>query len=234
MNTVMDEGPTTSPYYSERVGWAIAYAARLHATQHRKGKPNEPYLSHILTVAALVVRYGGSENQIISGALHDVPEDCGGLPRLHEIGSIFGPTVERIVEDCSDSLTEDPEVKAPWRDRKIAHLLHSQSEIHPDTALVAACDKIANLTDIVGDLERANGDESIFDRFKGGSRGTRAYYAAMLAVLVGHSIPRGAEEDFRSLLHRVGGSTSPPGIDAVAAFEERTQHLIPTTKNATP
>ena len=75
--------------YSARVGWALAYAARLHATQLRKGK-KEPYLSHILQVTALVVRYGGTEDQMIAGTLHDVAEDCGGLPASKRSASCSG------------------------------------------------------------------------------------------------------------------------------------------------
>jgi (p)ppGpp synthase/HD superfamily hydrolase len=210
-------------FYGERVGTALAYAARLHSTQPRKGKPEEPYLSHILFVAGFVVRYGGSEDQIIAGALHDVAEDCGGRPRLAEIGELFGPHVMRIVEDCSDSLTEDPNAKPGWRSRKVAHLVHVRDHLDPDTPLVTACDKIANLTDLVDDFER-DGEETLA-RFNGRAAGTRAYYAAMLHLLAPSLDPR-VREDFKSLLVRLGGYAAGPPSDAVASFEEHTLFLL--------
>jgi len=105
--------------YGPRLGDALAWAAYLHSAQTRKGK-TEPYLTHLLRVTGLVLKFGGSEDQAIAGALHDAPEDCGGQPVLAEIGRRFGAMVAQIVKDCSDSLVEDPDGKAPWRERKIS------------------------------------------------------------------------------------------------------------------
>lgn len=212
---------TRRDLYTDRVGWALSYAARLHSQQTRKGK-NEPYLSHVLQVAALVVGYGGSEDQIIAGALHDVAEDCGGLPRLKEIGRLFGPTVERIVLDCSDSLTEDPEAKAPWRERKISHLVHMRDELDDLAPLVAVCDKIGNLTDLVRDFEEHG--EATLDRFNGKAAGTRAYYAAMHTIL-SPRVPPAANKDFGELLSRLKADQIGDGRDPIEVFQMETAHL---------
>ena len=37
-----------------------------------------PYISHLMSVAALVPGHGGNEDQAIAGLLHDAPEDQGG------------------------------------------------------------------------------------------------------------------------------------------------------------
>ncbi len=68
----------TERLYTDRVGEALRFAAEAHAEQARKGKPDEPYLSHILIVAGMVAHYGGDEDQIIAGVLHDAVEDAGG------------------------------------------------------------------------------------------------------------------------------------------------------------
>lgn len=207
--------------YSDRVGDSLKHAAGLHSSQTRKGK-DEPYLSHVLQVAALVTGYGGNEDQIIAGALHDAAEDCGGRPRLDEIGRLYGPVVERIVLDCSDSLSEDPNVKAPWRDRKIAHLEHMRDELHELTPLVAACDKIANLTDLVRDFEALG--EVTLERFNGKSVGTRAYYVSMLAILAPR-VPPAATKDLRHLLSRLGADEIKDGQDPIDAFRQRTASM---------
>lgn len=49
----------------ERLGSALLVAERLRRTQRRNGT-DIPYLSHLLTVAAMVMDHGGTENEIIA------------------------------------------------------------------------------------------------------------------------------------------------------------------------
>jgi (p)ppGpp synthase/HD superfamily hydrolase len=166
----------STPHYTPRVGEALAFAADAHASQSRKrgDGPPEPYLSHILIVAGMVAHYGGDEDQIIAGALHDAVEDQGGEVMAREIGERFGPRVEAIVRDCSDSVAPAGQTKAPWRDRKEEFLASLDTPDVHGSRLVEACDKLANLRDIVEDV-RADGLGS-FDRFRGGREGTLWYY----------------------------------------------------------
>ncbi len=55
---------------------AFRFAHELHRGQQRKGT-SIPYISHLMTVAALVLEHGGTEDQAIAGLLHDAPEDQG-------------------------------------------------------------------------------------------------------------------------------------------------------------
>jgi (p)ppGpp synthase/HD superfamily hydrolase len=102
---------------------ALRYAVIAHGGHTRKGT-EIPYVAHLLAVSALVLEAGGTELQAIAALLHDAAEDCGGEPRLQDIRHRFGDKVGDIVEACSDSLTEDPADKAPWRERKTAYLEH--------------------------------------------------------------------------------------------------------------
>ena len=63
---------------------ALLYASELHRTQVRKGT-SIPYVSHLLSVSALVLKSGGDEDQAIAGLLHDAAEDQGGKPTLDAI-----------------------------------------------------------------------------------------------------------------------------------------------------
>src|ERR1700722_11320126 len=84
---------------------AFVYAAKMHAGQARKAT-TVPYLSHLMAVTSLVLEAGGDEEMAIAALLHDVVEDCGGMPRLREIRKQFGARVARIVEGCTDSFAE--------------------------------------------------------------------------------------------------------------------------------
>ena len=99
---------------------ALTYAAALHAEQRRKVS-GEPYLAHLLAVAAIVMEHGGDEDEAIAALLHDAVEDQGGEATLEEIRRRFGPTVAEIVAGCSDTMVSP---KPPWRQRKEAHIAH--------------------------------------------------------------------------------------------------------------
>ena len=60
---------------------ALLSESHIHGGDKRKGT-TIPYLSHLLSVAALTLEFGGSEDQAIAALLHDAIEDGGGRPRL--------------------------------------------------------------------------------------------------------------------------------------------------------
>jgi (p)ppGpp synthase/HD superfamily hydrolase len=85
---------------SDRFDEAFRFAHELHRVQRRKGM-SIPYISHLMTVAALVLEHGGSEAEAIAGLLHDAPEDQGGAATLAELRRGYGDVVTRIVSDCT-------------------------------------------------------------------------------------------------------------------------------------
>src|ERR1700726_1983366 len=71
--------PLPAPKLGLGLQRAFRYAAEKHAGQTRK-KTAVPYLSHLMAVAALVLEAGGDEDMAMAALLHDVVEDCGGMP----------------------------------------------------------------------------------------------------------------------------------------------------------
>lgn len=155
---------------------AFRYAAGKHAAQTRK-KTDVPYISHLMSVAALVLEAGGDEDQAIAALLHDVVEDCGGRPILEEVRHRFGTRVANIVEGCTDAYTIP---KPPWKQRKLDYLeiLRTADD---DIRLVSAADKLHNVRTILADY-RHEGDR-VWERFSGRKDGTLWYYRAVLDVL---------------------------------------------------
>jgi len=121
----------------------------------------------------LVLEAGGDEDMAIAALLHDVVEDCGGMPRLREVRKQFGPRVAKIVEGCTDSFG-DP--KPEWMARKknyLGEVKHADIE----TRLVSAADKLHNVRTILADY-RQDG-ESVWKRFSGKREATLWYYRAL-------------------------------------------------------
>ena len=166
------ENSLKPPALGPRLQRAFRYAAEKHAGQTRK-QTAVPYLSHLMAVASLVLEAGGDEDMAIAALLHDVVEDCGGMPRLREIRKQFGPRVAKIVEGCTDSFGEP---KPEWIERKkdyLREVKHADAE----TRLVSASDKLHNVRTILADY-RQDG-EAIWRRFSGKKEGTLWYYRAL-------------------------------------------------------
>jgi (p)ppGpp synthase/HD superfamily hydrolase len=160
------------PKLGPRLQRAFRYAADKHAGQTRK-QTAVPYLSHLMAVASLVLEASGDEDMAIAALLHDVVEDCGGMPRLREVRKKFGPRVARIVEGCTDSFGEP---KGEWIERKkdyLREVKHADAE----TRLVSASDKLHNVRTILTDYRRDG--EAIWSRFSGKKDGTLWYYRAL-------------------------------------------------------
>ena len=166
--------------YGEKFEDALIYATQLHRDQTRKGS-EVPYITHLLTVAAIVGENDGTENEVVAALLHDAPEDRGGKDRLKDIRARYGDEVAKIVDGCTDTY-EDP--KPEWRPRKEAYLAHV-AEAPPSVRLVSAAEKLHNARSILADL-RAVGNE-LWDRFNGGREGTLWYYRALVEAYTGVS-----------------------------------------------
>lgn len=159
---------TDEPKLGERFAEAFAYANRMHAGQHRK-QSDTPYISHLMAVCGMVLENGGDEDLAVAALLHDVVEDCGGLPVLAEVREKFGERVARIVEECTDNLGE----RLRWKDRKQRYLDHLRAA-DADIRLVMAADKLHNVRTIVQAYREVG--ERVWERFTGGREGSLWYY----------------------------------------------------------
>jgi (p)ppGpp synthase/HD superfamily hydrolase len=163
------------PELSARFEEALVYAARLHIRQKRK-TTQIPYISHLLSVTALVLEDGGDEDQAIAALLHDAAEDQGGQATLDEIRKRFGERVAFIVESCSDAFGSP---KPPWRDRKESYLAHLR-EAPADVRRVSLADKVHNARSILVSLQKEG--DVVWDRFNGGREGSLWYYRSLVQV----------------------------------------------------
>jgi guanosine-3',5'-bis(diphosphate) 3'-pyrophosphohydrolase len=117
-------------------------AARWHVHQRRKGAAKEPYINHLLEVAALVAEAteGNDPNLVIAALLHDAVEDCEVPPKL--IAETFGSDVADLVAEVTDDKTLE---KGERKKRQVENA-------HKKTArakLLKLADKTSNLRALV-------------------------------------------------------------------------------------
>lgn len=165
----------------DRFAEALAYAARLHATQTRKAKET-PYVAHLLGVTSLAIDAGADEDEAIAAVLHDAVEDQGGEATRAEIERRFGARVASLVVSLSDSLvdTRTGEKREPWQMRKDRYIAHLREADH-SVRLVAACDKLHNLRELLEDHRRL-GDE-VWSHFSAGPEKQLWFYRSVVGVL---------------------------------------------------
>ena len=159
-----------------RFDQALALTSRLHRHQLRKGS-GIPYLSHLLSVSALVVESGGDEDEAIAGLLHDALEDCADQISAEALEKKFGERVRRLVEACTDTPPGfDGGEKPPWQDRKRGYMARLRSGEIPWR--VSLADKLHNARSILRD-HRTVGDE-VWERFSASKEDTLWYYRSLV------------------------------------------------------
>jgi (p)ppGpp synthase/HD superfamily hydrolase len=177
----------------KQIARALEFAIERHK-KPRKGKP-DPYATHLLRVASLVMQLGGDSNQVTAAFLHDTLEDTNTSEA--ELRRRFGPRVAAMVSTLSEPRDENArDGKGPYRPRKEAYLRQLR-RADRKTRLVAACDKLDNLRDITSDLERHGA--SFLDRFTGTRRQTRWYYEQAFEA-VGPALPAPERAEFERRL----------------------------------
>ena len=189
--------------YSDVINHALAFAAKHHDRQVRKGT-KLPYLTHPANVALILTRYGCDGDTVVAGILHDVIEDCvrEGYSREmleQRIGDKFGAKVLDTVLAVTYRRNDDDGVELSGDDRKTDYLerLSGASE---EARWVCAADKIHNASSILSDLRRTVDTETIWSRFGGGRAGTGRWYRQVYERLskLGFDAPIMAELDIVS------------------------------------
>ena len=165
--------------YSDAINHALAFAAKHHDRQVRKGA-KLPYLTHPANVAVILTRYGRDDDTVVAGILHDVIEDCvrDGYTRAmleQRVGDKFGENVLETVLGVTYRRQDDDGIELSSEDRKEDYLARLGGANEP-ARWVCAADKIHNASTIISDLRRTVDAETIWSRFSGGKTATVQWY----------------------------------------------------------
>lgn len=180
--------------YSDRINHALAFAAKHHDRQVRKGT-RLPYLTHPANVAIILTRYARDEDAVIAGILHDVIEDCVRENYSREmleqrIGDKFGSAVLDTVLAVTQRNVDDDGNDLSSEERKDDYL-ERLADASEAARWVCAADKLHNAGSIVADLKRTIDASTVWGRFTVGRDGTVRWYRRVYERLreVGFSAP---------------------------------------------
>jgi (p)ppGpp synthase/HD superfamily hydrolase len=180
--------------YSDRINHALAFAAKHHDQQVRKGT-RLPYLTHPANVAIILTRYGCDETTIVGGILHDVIEDCVSKNYTREmleqrIASKFGSDVLEDVLAVTHR-NHDDDGNELSREERRQDYLDRLARASDRARWICAADKLHNANTILSDLARTIEPDSVWNRFKVGKDGTIRWYRSVHDRLreIGFSAP---------------------------------------------
>lgn len=185
--------------YSDVINHALAFAAKHHDRQVRKGT-RLPYLTHPANVAIILTRYGRDNETVVSGILHDVIQDCvqDGYSRSmleQRIGDKFGTKVLETVLAVTYRKVDDDGVELSGDERRTDYL-ERLADANTEARWVCAADKIHSAATLISDLRRTVDPESVWSRF-GGKTATSRWYRQVYERLreVGFDAPIMSELD---------------------------------------
>ena len=96
------------PTHQKKIAAALKYATEKHAGQKRLS--GDPYITHPLAVATLLLEWDMDVDSVVAGLLHDIAEDTE--TNLEEIEKKFGKNVALLV----DGVTKVSQVRAGRKD----------------------------------------------------------------------------------------------------------------------
>lgn len=174
--------------YSDRINHALAFAAKHHDQQVRKGT-RAPYLTQPANVAIILTRYGQDEGTVIAGILHDVIDDALRDGFLREtlqqrIAEKFGADVLATIRSVAQRRTGDDGVELDAEQRREDYLTRIGSA--SDTArCVCAAEKLHHGASLLADLRRTVDPTSVWARFPAGRDVTVRWYRRVVDRLHG-------------------------------------------------
>lgn len=129
-------------YNREKIDAAFNYAAELHAGQMRLS--GEPYISHPLAVAEIVISLGLDTDSVCAALLHDTVEDCADKTNLDILRERFGDDVAMLVDGLTKLVLIDVEDKEEANIENIRKMLLAMSK-DIRVIFIKLCDRLHNM-----------------------------------------------------------------------------------------
>ena len=172
--------------YSDRINHALAFAAKHHDRQVRKGT-SLPYLTQPANVAIILARYEQDDEIIVAGILHDVVEDCvrEGYSRDMldaRLGDKFGADVLETLLTITLRKHDDEGVELSADDRR-DDMLRRLERTRGEARWIYAANALHNVGSLLADLRRTLDPETVWSRFSIGKDGTIRWYRQVLERL---------------------------------------------------
>ncbi len=157
--------------YSDRLNHALAFAAKHHDSQVRKGL-RLPYGTLPANVALILTRYGQDDETVLAGILHDlvatyVRDEASDDPALDRIAAKFGAEVLALALAVAPRGVDDDGIQLDAGDRRL-DLLRRLGEVDERARWVSSAVQLHDAGTLLADLARTEFPENVWERLTAG------------------------------------------------------------------
>jgi hypothetical protein len=176
----------TAPGYSDRINHALAFAAKHHDRQVRRGA-RPPYSTQSANVAVILTRYGRDDATVLAGILYDVVQDLirDGVTQAQlgeRIGDKFGDDVLAAVLMAVEPRSDASGVELTPDERR-AQLLAGLGGANERARWVLAANALHLAGTLLADIRRTMEATSVWSRLTAGREGTLRWYRRVVGRL---------------------------------------------------
>jgi HD domain-containing protein len=194
--------------YSDRINHALAFAAKHHDQQVRRGT-RPPYSTQSANLAIILTRYGCDEDTVTAGILLDVVEDYSreAFPLevlQHRIGDKFGERVLEIALMVSERRSDDEGLELSPDERREDRLARLAAASEEGKTLAAA-EALHGAGTLLADLRRTVDLNSVWGRVPGGRERMLDAYRHLHDRLAAVGLRSGILDELRETLDALAG-----------------------------
>lgn len=199
--------------YSDRVNHALAFAAKHHDQQVRRGT-RPPYSTQSANLAVILTRYGCDDDTVVAGILLDVVEDYlrAAYPTdvlEDRIGAKFGERVLEIALMATERRTDDEGLDMSAEERR-DDLLGRLQRSDEEGQMLAAAKALHGAGTLLADLRRTLDVQSVWARVPGGRDRTIDTYRRLYERLAESTLRSPITEELRETVESL--SAIPVGV----------------------
>ncbi len=167
------------PGYSDKINHALAFAAKHHDQEVRKGT-RPPYFTQPANVAVILTAYHQDEDTVVAGVLHNVVQDYSTVGAMSElllarIAEKFGASVLETARAVTERRYDTGGAEMSVEERR-ADLLRRLEFASVASRWVCAAEAVHDAGTLVADLHRTEFPETVWNRFTAGREGTIGWY----------------------------------------------------------
>jgi hypothetical protein len=172
--------------YSDRINHALAFAAKYHDQQVRRGL-RPPYFTQPANVGLILTRYGCDDTTVIAGILYDMVEDClaqGVTCEMLEqrVAEKFGAEVFAISLAAAHRRTNDGGVELTLDERREDVLVRLAAATDA-SRWVGAAAALHSAATLLADLRRTVDPATVWNRANGRGAAAVAWYRRIVQRL---------------------------------------------------
>jgi HD domain-containing protein len=157
--------------YSDRINHALAFAAKHHDQQVRRGT-RAPYATQPANLAVILTRYGCDEDTVVAGILLDVVKDYSRAAQTadmlrNRVGEKFGAHVLDIALTASERRSSERGTELSAEERR-NEWLDRLGRASPEGRMLAAAEALHGAGTLLADLRRTMDTSTVWTRVLGG------------------------------------------------------------------